>query len=119
MFNSASFFKPSFPKCKKKLILILGPWHILYNLFAKIWKFFLPYLFTFLYFVWKNTKASVETLFIDQLHIFIALYKYRIQILNRLQNNISPLSTLFKWLIQSLIPTVIIFFFSSSLSLFL
>ena len=58
-FNSASFFKPSFPKCKKKLILILGPGYILYNLFAKIWKFFLPYLFTFLYFEWKNTNASV------------------------------------------------------------
>ena len=113
MFHSSSFIKPSFTKCKMKLILILGPWHILYNLFAKIWKFYLPYLFSFMYFTWRNTKATVDAPFIDQLHVFIALYKYRRSILHSIQRNaykLSPLCLSFKWLIEYLIPTVLFYF---------
>ena len=113
LFHSASFLRPSFPKCKESLVLILGPWHILFKLLGKIWRFLLPYLFSFLYFKIKGKKVSPSVPFVDQLHFLIALYKYRKSLLKKLlRGNItSPLNRFFTWLLSALIPTVCSSFF--------
>lgn len=110
MYHTASLPFPRFPACKKSLILILGPWHILSNLLSKIWKFFLPYLFSFLYFSsFKSNKVSTtDTSFSNMLHFIIALYKYKDSLLHKLQflEHYQEVKILFIWLLRYLIPLV-------------
>src|SRR3990167_1128574 len=115
MFHSDSFMHPSFPKCKQKLIITLGPWHILYNLLNKLWHFFLPYLFTFLYFDTIYTTVHSKTNFSTQLHFIIALHKYKntlLPLLNLPQNqnqNGYNIIYILRWLLDIFIPTFLEF----------
>lgn len=116
LFYTKSLNPNSLRTAKKQLIIVLGPWHILWKFSSKMWKFYSPLFIAHLVFEYE-TKCSVNAPFPLQLQVWIALFKYRSTLIHQLKLlPPSNMQTVLLLLIEILVPLV--FFFSVSSFIF-
>ena len=104
-----SLNRASFATVKRSMIVVLAPWHIIWKLSSKIWKFFLPSFIAQLIFSF-DTRVSVNASFPTQLHVWMSLLKYKkliIPVINNLTESHNFKQSLL-YLIETLIPFVIL-----------
>lgn len=91
---------------KQSLVLILAPWHVIWKLSLKMWKFCLPFFaadrcFTF------NSRASINAPFVHQLTVWFSLFKYRFSLLSIIATiEYKNLKSTLKFIVKTLIPFV-------------